>query len=207
MDRVRRSAAHLSPSTTIAGSSRKTARSRSTQHSNQQRYDPGSGKSGDQFPHQLYASGGGWLRGRGFLRSRTNRGRYEDDGASSSCLRCGQWCLPYSVGPETQAQQIPVDPSQVALDPNKRYYISILPGDSGNPFSAGAGAPVQFDRTIPMHRCDNSASHKIVSRARAGRILRPAPEHAAMVWVEHLFLRRRRRSPSFFKRLPIRRPR
>jgi hypothetical protein len=32
------------------------------------------------------------------------------------------------------AQQTPVDPSQVALDPTKRYYISVLPGDAANPF-------------------------------------------------------------------------
>jgi hypothetical protein len=30
-----------------------------------------------------------------------------------------------------------VDPSQVALDPTKRYYISILPGDAANPFISG----------------------------------------------------------------------
>jgi hypothetical protein len=35
----------------------------------------------------------------------------------------------------------PVLPSQVALDPTKRHYISILPGDAGDPFAAGyAGA-------------------------------------------------------------------
>ncbi|WP_185735470.1 Ig-like domain-containing protein [Burkholderia sp. Bp9090] len=42
------------------------------------------------------------------------------------------------------AQQVPVNPSQVALDPTKRYYISILPGDAGNSFTAGAGAPVDL---------------------------------------------------------------
>ena len=41
-------------------------------------------------------------------------------------------------------QQTPVDPSQVHLDPTKRYYLSILPGDAGNPFAAGAGAPVDL---------------------------------------------------------------
>jgi hypothetical protein len=35
----------------------------------------------------------------------------------------------------------PVLPSQVALDPSKRYYISILPGDAANPFPAYLGAP------------------------------------------------------------------
>jgi hypothetical protein len=42
----------------------------------------------------------------------------------------------------TGTGQTPVDPSQVQLDPNKRYYISILPGDAADPFNAGyAGAP------------------------------------------------------------------
>jgi hypothetical protein len=36
----------------------------------------------------------------------------------------------------------PVLPSQVALDPTKRYYISVLPGDAANPFAAAYnGAP------------------------------------------------------------------
>jgi hypothetical protein len=34
--------------------------------------------------------------------------------------------------------QTPVDPSQVLLDPTKRYYISVLPGDAADPFY-GAG--------------------------------------------------------------------
>lgn len=38
-------------------------------------------------------------------------------------------------------QQTPVDPSQVALDPTKHYYISILPGDAGNTFTSASGAP------------------------------------------------------------------
>src|SRR5262249_40209320 len=40
------------------------------------------------------------------------------------------------------SQQTAVDPSQVHLDPTKRYYISVLPGDAADPFNAGyAGAP------------------------------------------------------------------
>jgi len=31
--------------------------------------------------------------------------------------------------------QAPLDPKQVHLDPNKRYYISVLPGDAANPFN------------------------------------------------------------------------
>ena len=41
-------------------------------------------------------------------------------------------------------QQVPVDPGQVALDPAKRYFISILPGDSANPFINGGGGPVDL---------------------------------------------------------------
>ncbi|MGA7178364.1 MAG: Ig-like domain-containing protein [Thiobacillaceae bacterium] len=37
-------------------------------------------------------------------------------------------------------QETAVDPGQVALDATKRYYISILPGDSANPFIAGNGS-------------------------------------------------------------------
>jgi hypothetical protein len=46
-------------------------------------------------------------------------------------------------------QQVAVDPGQVRLDPTKRYYISILPGDAGNSFSSGAGAPQPQDPTNP----------------------------------------------------------
>ena len=46
-------------------------------------------------------------------------------------------------------QQYPVDPSQVALDPAKHYYISILPGDAGNSFTGGAGAPQPVDPNNP----------------------------------------------------------
>jgi len=34
-----------------------------------------------------------------------------------------------------------VNPSQVHLDPSKRYYISVLPGDAANPFPAYLGQP------------------------------------------------------------------
>ncbi len=53
------------------------------------------------------------------------------------------------------AQQSPVNPSQVHLDPTKRYYISILPGDAANPFNTGnaqsghamGGAPIAAGQT------------------------------------------------------------
>src|SRR5205807_9586170 len=34
-------------------------------------------------------------------------------------------------------QQTPVLPGTVHLDPTKRYYISVLPGDAANPFNTG----------------------------------------------------------------------
>ncbi len=40
----------------------------------------------------------------------------------------------------TASQKTAVLPSSVVLDPTKRYYISVLPGDAANPFIAGAGA-------------------------------------------------------------------
>ena len=43
----------------------------------------------------------------------------------------------------TATAEAAVNPSQVNLDPNKRYYISVLPGDAANPFiGANTGAPV-----------------------------------------------------------------
>jgi hypothetical protein len=46
------------------------------------------------------------------------------------------------------AQKDPLNPSTVYLDPTKRYYISILPGDGVNPTLAGSGGPIE-DGTKP----------------------------------------------------------
>jgi hypothetical protein len=50
------------------------------------------------------------------------------------------------------AQKTAVDPSQVHLDPTKRYYLSVLPGDAANPFYGASanghgmgGAPIGID--------------------------------------------------------------
>jgi Bacterial cadherin-like domain len=43
------------------------------------------------------------------------------------------------------AQQAQVLPSQAHLDPTKRYYITIFPGDAGNSFVGGGGATVQVN--------------------------------------------------------------
>ena len=54
----------------------------------------------------------------------------------------------------TATQQTAVLPSQVYLDPNKRYYISVLPGDAADPFYGAStvghgmgGAPITFGQT------------------------------------------------------------
>ncbi len=55
----------------------------------------------------------------------------------------------------TATQETAVDPSQVTLDPTKRYYISVLPGDAANPFNTGnaqtghgmGGAPIAAGQT------------------------------------------------------------
>lgn len=47
-----------------------------------------------------------------------------------------------------------VTPDQVPLDPNKRYYISVLPGDSADPFNAGyAGTPDCSTKGVAAGMC------------------------------------------------------
>jgi hypothetical protein len=48
-------------------------------------------------------------------------------------------CRPDTSG--SNAGATAVSPGAVALDPTKRYYISILPGDAANPFAAGYTGP------------------------------------------------------------------
>ena len=43
--------------------------------------------------------------------------------------------------PDTGTGKTAVDPSQVVLDPSKRYYISVLPGDAAQPFISGNSSP------------------------------------------------------------------
>ncbi len=47
------------------------------------------------------------------------------------------------------SQKTAINPSQVHLDPNKRYYISVLPGDAINPTLAGVGGPVPVNPSDP----------------------------------------------------------
>jgi hypothetical protein len=55
-------------------------------------------------------------------------------------------------------QETAVDPRQVVLDPQKRYYISVLPGDAANPFAAAyASAPTcvadSSNNSVPSSTC------------------------------------------------------
>ena len=54
----------------------------------------------------------------------------------------------------------PVMPGSVALDPNKRYYLSVLPGDAANPFYGASanghgmgGAPISCIPVLPATTC------------------------------------------------------
>jgi hypothetical protein len=49
-----------------------------------------------------------------------------------------------------------VMPGAVALDPTKRYYISVLPGDAANPFIAGNAAPDCANYTAGAANCGHS---------------------------------------------------
>jgi hypothetical protein len=66
----------------------------------------------------------------------------------------------------TATQQTEVNPSQVALDPTKRYYISILPGDAGNPFAAGYAS---------LPNCVADGSNHSVPSANCGHGMGGAP--------------------------------
>jgi hypothetical protein len=72
--------------------------------------------------------------------------------------------LPCSAGGLT-----PVNPSQVALDPSKRYYISVLPGDAANPFPAYLGAP-----QCPLLGAEAPASNGQCGHTMSGAPIQPA---------------------------------
>jgi hypothetical protein len=50
-------------------------------------------------------------------------------------------------------QRTELTPDQVALDPNKHYFISIMPGDGINPTVNAAGGPVKVDPTCTTTTC------------------------------------------------------
>ena len=57
-------------------------------------------------------------------------------------------------------------PSQVALDPTKRYYISILPGDAANPFIAGnGGSSCQYGASTAGGNCGHGMGGTAIAAA------------------------------------------
>src|SRR6266480_833900 len=66
-------------------------------------------------------------------------------------------------------QQTALNPSRVHLDPTKRYYISVLPGDAANPFEGGAvghgmgGAPVACIPVSPAVTCTSTGTFPAVT--------------------------------------------
>jgi Bacterial Ig domain len=52
------------------------------------------------------------------------------------------------------AYRTPLDPSQVALDPDKHYFISVMPGDGINPTLQGVGGPVTDPKTGKTRQFD-----------------------------------------------------
>jgi hypothetical protein len=63
----------------------------------------------------------------------------------------------------------PVNPSQVALDPSKRYYISVLPGDAANPFPANVSSP-----TCPANGAEEAAGNPNCGHTMSGAPIPPA---------------------------------
>ena len=65
----------------------------------------------------------------------------------------------------------PVTPDQVALDPTKRYYISVLPGDAANPFYGASanghgmgGAPISCTPVPPATTCTFSNAVTVLTQ-------------------------------------------
>src|SRR5204862_151095 len=77
---------------------------------------------------------------------------------------------------EPGTQQTPVNPGQVVLNPTKRYYISVLPGDAANPFESGnaqsghgmGGAPIV---TCPKYESDNATQSPIAGQAVVANVM------------------------------------
>ncbi|MBA0087309.1 MAG: Ig-like domain-containing protein, partial [Acidobacteria bacterium Pan2503] len=63
----------------------------------------------------------------------------------------------------------PVLPSQVHLDPSKRYYISVLPGDAANPFPSNTGAP-----SCPSNGAEEVAGNPNCGHTMSGASIPPA---------------------------------
>ena len=115
----------------------------------------------NEFPRQPHGLRRPGLHGAALVRRRPDHARYppwqpDPRAAHPRGVRPGQRRLParpelHGAPVPTSGGTTPVMPSSVHLDPTKRYYISILPGDAGNPFPAYTSAPNCFShaRLIP----------------------------------------------------------
>ncbi|MEP6883303.1 MAG: hypothetical protein ABJC66_01010 [Gammaproteobacteria bacterium] len=78
-------------------------------------------------------------------------------GANVVCDVGDGLCRPDATG----SGRTPLDPGQVALDPNKHYFISVMPGDGINPTVNGAGGPVTVGTTTrqfdPLKDCPSQS--------------------------------------------------
>jgi hypothetical protein len=74
-------------------------------------------------------------------------------------------CRPDTTGIGSTA----VLPSSVHLDPGKRYYISVLPGDAGNPFPANVSAPI-----CPANGAEAAAGNTNCGHTMGGAQIPPA---------------------------------
>ena len=69
-----------------------------------------------------------------------------------------------------------MNPSQVLLDPTKRYYISVLPGDAANPFNTGNAQKGHGMGGAPMRRSLQTGARRAPPRSRQSRVLtQPTP--------------------------------
>jgi hypothetical protein len=86
----------------------------------------------------------------------------------------------------TATQQTAVDPSQVHLDPTKRYYISVLPGDAAQPFIAGyAGAPDCSPAGVAAGSCGHGMGGAPIGKGQTSVIVltEPTPNPPAKLTV------------------------
>jgi len=109
------------------------------------------------FPHQLHAA-----RGDGWSWTDWRRGLRDgqtvlDPATGITCLQFAM--LAMGVCRTTASQQTPSNPSQVHLDPTKHYYISVLPGDAGNPFESGNTIGAMAWRSSDCLRASGAAAN------------------------------------------------
>src|SRR5258708_3194198 len=76
----------------------------------------------------------------------------------------------------TDSQETPVLPSAVYLDPTKRYYISVLPGDGAFPFESGNATPGHGMGGAPIPAaCPQAAAGCAATRAPITVLAQPTP--------------------------------